>query len=337
MEIENDLYKELLEQSPSPDTCMIVLSKMKEAGELKTVIHECHKVLRMYPWDIRTRQLLAETYIEAGFLSLAEEELEHIAARIDRLSKSFKVQAEVYSRQGRREEAIQALDRYLAHQPQDEEATQFRTRLAPTESVDSFIEPNLDEPPIANIEMSPVNAFVPMDEDSPLGGPPTAEGLQVPEDPNLLKKPYSLEELSLEDRLSLMEEAGLMKAPSTEDDQDSSDESLDPHHEDSADEEAGDIATPTLAEVYYRQGQLEEAIKTYKQVLQQNPTDLDSENRLAELVAESYRTTLDEKAEGDRKKTMKTERLIAVLETWRSLLIERSDDLFSSTESPKIS
>ena len=69
MEIENDLYKELLEQSPSPDTCMIVLSKMKEAGELKTVIHECHKVLRMYPWDIRTRQLLAETYFEALVLS----------------------------------------------------------------------------------------------------------------------------------------------------------------------------------------------------------------------------------------------------------------------------
>ena len=337
MEIENDLYKELLEQSPSPDTCMIVLSKLKEAGELKTVIHECHKVLRMYPWDIRTRQLLAETYIEAGFLSLAEEELEHIAARIDRLSKSFKVQAEVYSRQGRREEAIQALDRYLAHQPQDEEAIQFRTRLAPTESVDSSIGPNFDEPDIAKIEMSPANAFVPTDEDSPLGGPPPVEGLQVPEDPNLPKKPYPLEELSLEDRLSLMEEAGLMKAPSIEDDQDSSDEILAPQNEDSADEETGDIATPTLAEVYYRQGQLEEAIKTYKQVIQQNPADLDSENRLAELVAESYRTTLDEKAEGDRKKTMKTERLIAVLETWRSRLIERSDDLFSSTESPKIS
>ena len=327
MEIENNLYRELLEQSPSPDTCMIVLSKMKEAGEVKTVIHECHKVLRMYPWDIRTRQLLAETYFEAGFLSLAEEELEHIAARIDRLSKSFKVQAEVYSRQGRRQEAIQALDRYLAHQPQDEEAIQFRTRLAPTEDVNPATRPTSDEPHRARLEMSPANAFASIDEGSPL------EERHFPEDSGLVEKPNPFEELSLEDRLSLMEEAGLVKAPSTGNDMVNSDEILAPSVDDSAEEDSGDIATPTLAEVYYKQGQLDEAIKTYNLVLQQNPSDQDSEDRLAELVAESYRTTLDEKAEADREKAMKTERLITVLETWRSRLQKRPDDAFSSTES----
>ena len=334
MDMENDLYKELLKQSPSPDTCMIVLSKMKEAGELKTVIHECHKVLRMYPWDIRTRQLLAETYFEAGFLALAEEELEHIAARLDRLSQSFKVQAEVYSRQGRREEAIQALDRYLAHQPQDEEAIQFRSRLAPPESVDSTTGPNPDEPHLAKVEMNPMNAFTPINEECPPENPSPSERVQIPEDPNLTGKPLQLEELSLEDRLSLMEEAGLMKAPSSEGDQESSHEILAPYDEESTEEEPEDIATPTLAEVYYRQGQLDEAIETYNQFLQQNPSDLVSEDRLAELVAESYRMTLNEKAEADRKQTMKTERLIAVLETWRSRLQKRADALFSSTKSP---
>jgi tetratricopeptide (TPR) repeat protein len=326
METENNLYRELLEQSPSPDTCMIVLSKMKEAGEVKTVIQECHKVLRMYPWDIRTRRLLAETYFEAGFLSLAEEELEHIAARIDHLSKSFKVQAEVYSRQGRRQEALRALDRYLAHQPQDEEAIQFRTRLAPTEDVRPATGPTLDDPHTGRIEMSPANAFASRDEGD------SVEGRHFPEDSDLLEKPNPFEELSLEDRLSLMEEAGLMKAPSADSDRPGSDEILAPSLEDSVEEESGDIATATLAEVYYKQGQLDEAIKTYNQVLQQNPSDQDSEDRLAELVAESYRATLNEKAEADQQKAMKTERLITVLETWRSRLQEMPGDVFSYTE-----
>jgi tetratricopeptide (TPR) repeat protein len=250
------------------------------------------------------------------------------------LSKSYKVQAEVYSRQGRRQEAIQALDRYLAHQPQDEEAAQFRLRLAPTEDVQPATETASDEPHTARIEKSPANTFASIDESSDLEGPPPAEGRHFPEDSDFLEKPNPFEELSLEDRLSLMEEAGLVKAPSTDSVMVRSDEILATSVEDSAEEESGDIATPTLAEVYYKQGQLDEAIRTYNQVLQQNPSDQDSEDRLAELVAESYRTTLDEKAEADRKKAMKTERLITVLETWRSRLQEKSGIPFSSTESP---
>lgn len=330
MDEENNLYKELLEQSPSPDTCMIVLSKMKEAGEVKTVIHECHKVLRMYPWDIRTRRLLAETYFEAGFFSLAEEELEHIAARIDHLSKSYKVQAELYSRQGRREEAVQALDRYLAHQPNDEEAMQFRTRLAPREDAESPITASIDEPQDAQGDVSPINDFVPIDDGILQTSPPPSEGPEIKDDSDFLEKSNTFEDLSLEDRLSLMEEAGLVKAPSIEHEGVSSDDILAPPTEDSSEEEQEDFATPTLAEVYYEQGQLDEAISTYKQVLQQHPSDQDSEDRLAALVAESYRITLEEKAEADRKKAMKTERLIAVLETWRSRLQERSKDLLYS-------
>ena len=124
-----------------------------------------------------------------------------------------------------------------------------------------------------------------------------------------------------------------MKAPSRGNDRVNSEEILAPPVDDSAEEDSGDIATPTLAEVYYKQGQLDEAIKTYNLVLQQNPSDQDSEERLAELVAESYRTTLDEKAKADGEKAMKTERLITVLETWRSRLQKRPDDAFSLTES----
>ncbi len=45
------------------------------------------------------------------------------------------------------------------------------------------------------------------------------------------------------------------------------------------------LATPTLAEIYYQQGQIHEAIKIYEEVLAREPQNLDSARRLAELKA----------------------------------------------------
>ena len=46
-----------------------------------------------------------------------------------------------------------------------------------------------------------------------------------------------------------------------------------------------DLATPTLAELYYSQGQILEAIATYEKVLLNKPDDKASEQRLAQLRA----------------------------------------------------
>ncbi|MFZ7111079.1 MAG: tetratricopeptide repeat protein [Desulfatiglandales bacterium] len=80
-------------------------------------------------------------------------------------------------------------------------------------------------------------------------------------------------------------------------------------------EDLPDIATPTLAEVYFDQGQTREAIKTYQRVVAQNPDDERSRNRLEELrllvgpdvVSEDRKDDLPDKTDT---------KMIALLEGW---------------------
>lgn len=89
-----------------------------------------------------------------------------------------------------------------------------------------------------------------------------------------------------------------------------------------------DIATPTLAEVYYTQGQIQEAIKVYERVLEREPNDQYSQRRIAELKsmveAESppheMETARERPPAGSARK--KNERLIALLESWLSSIRE---------------
>jgi tetratricopeptide (TPR) repeat protein len=86
-----------------------------------------------------------------------------------------------------------------------------------------------------------------------------------------------------------------------------------------------EIATPTLAEVYFAQGQMEEAIATYEKVLAQNPAAEQSRTRLDELkrmidpVPPAHETGPAE--EPPRKKTQK---LIHVLEAWKEAIVQDS-------------
>jgi tetratricopeptide (TPR) repeat protein len=84
-----------------------------------------------------------------------------------------------------------------------------------------------------------------------------------------------------------------------------------------SDEPLPEIATPTLAEIYHDQGQIEEAIETYEKVLLRNPEDERSRERLEELkraVEEEGRAA----QESDNRDRQKKERMITVLESWLS-------------------
>lgn len=77
-------------------------------------------------------------------------------------------------------------------------------------------------------------------------------------------------------------------------------------------EEVPEIATPRLAEIYFDQGLLKEAIETYEKVLQRNPEDGHAGMRLEELramMAEEEAAVMDP----ERKRK---ERMIAALEGW---------------------
>lgn len=244
----DELSNQILTDGPSSGTLFVVLSKLKEAGQFKRVIQECIKALSGHPKDIRIRQLLAESYLEMGWLSQADAEIELVTRQLDHLVSAYRLKAEIYYREGREEEASDALRLYLAHRPDDGDALAFLERLKPS------------------------------------GKTLVAEPFPIVEEVPASVKPI-IEEAS--------EGAELAALP--------------------------EIATPTLAEVYFNQGQFQEAINTYEKVVAQNPKAEQSRQRLEELKATlSPPTPLmrgDEKGLRVRKNG---EKLIAHLETWRA-------------------
>ena len=75
------------------------------------------------------------------------------------------------------------------------------------------------------------------------------------------------------------------------------------------------IATPTLAEVYFNQGQMGEAMNIYEKVLMQNPDDERSRQRLEELKAQMGTETSIHTEDVDRDREKK-KKLLAILEAW---------------------
>ena len=145
MEKANDLYSEILADGPSPSTLLIICRNMKEEGRVNQAVRACTKGLLLYPDDIRIRWLLSECYLEMGFFSLAEKEIAVVAEQVERLAPVFKVQADLFERQGRREEASIALDKYLAHFSGDTEAMERLRSLKPEQKISPTEVPSLEE------------------------------------------------------------------------------------------------------------------------------------------------------------------------------------------------
>ncbi len=77
-----------------------------------------------------------------------------------------------------------------------------------------------------------------------------------------------------------------------------------------------DISTPTLAEVYFNQGQINEALETYERVVEQNPDDDRSRKRLEELREMVGRDTPASGETEEERFREKNRKIIAVLEGW---------------------
>lgn len=267
-----DLYNEILAAGPSPGTLFLVLSKMKEEGEHKRVIQECIKALMVYPSDILLRKLLAETYLEDGQASMAEDEFLKVACYLHDLAPVYKSQARIYLKQKRDEDAKKALKLYLAHCPNDSETLDLLSSLSPPDQ--------RKEPESIDIDREAEPAF--------------EFARRIPG--------------SGEDRLP-------------------------------------DIATPTLAEIYFKQGQLQDAKDMYEKIVRENPDDEKPRQRLEELKSLLAATPAEEEAwtepPGDRESEkpalekvlfepeglpeelvfedpvrIKTEKMISVLEKW---------------------
>ncbi|MBW2286070.1 MAG: tetratricopeptide repeat protein [Deltaproteobacteria bacterium] len=80
-------------------------------------------------------------------------------------------------------------------------------------------------------------------------------------------------------------------------------------------EAATKLSTPTLAEIYYNQGRVQDAIDTYERVLQQHPRNEKAAERLSELRAEAGYAPVTAAHMDDRIRAKK-EKVMGILETW---------------------
>ena len=252
METSDSLIKEILDSGPSPRTIYIVLSRMKEEGQLQRVIEECLKALDKYPDDINIRRLLGETYFEDGRVIEAESEIKKVITHIEDSISSYSLQADLLIRQNRKDEAIIALKHYLAHRPDDQKALSLLESLQPPEEI-------LDEPAPSMVE----EAFPPEEPEEETYEVPVEEGLP-------------------------------------------------------------DIATATLAEIYFDQGRIDEAAEIYEKVIAQNPDDAKSQQRLDEIRGMMEQDKPEEAEKEDRARRKK-EKMILVLESWLASIHEQSN------------
>ena len=228
MGIPNNLPGKILSHEPSQSTLYLALKKMKEKGRANEVIQECLKTLNIYPDDIRLRSLLAESYLEIGFIDQAEAEMDKVISRINDLIPAFKSQAKIYTKQNRFKDATESLKKYLVHKPDDQDALDLLGRI---KQVEEGAEPKGD-------------VFT-------------------------------------------------------------------------------EIATPTLAELYYSQGQIQEAISTYEKILSKNPEDKATMHRLAELHTLTSEQTRKQIRDNDKVKEEK-KKMIAILQEWLNRIQELS-------------
>ncbi len=283
MEKSNDLLGEILNCGPSQGTFFLVLQKMKEEGRSSEVVKECQKALSLYPDDLRLRTLLAESYLDLGFIGLAETELATVTSRLGDLVSAYKLQAEIYTKQQRTEEAVWALNQYLVHRPDDHDALDLLDKIKSgvegekpkaTQALEDF----------AHTEEERVEDIVHSQEEDIL------ESVVIPEDIT-----RALEE-------DIEEEVLVAELP---------EERFDLEGED----KFAELATTELAEIYYNQGLINEAINTYELALLTNPDDKTSMERLAELKALNVDKPVQQTAADDILRERK-KRMITVLEEW---------------------
>ncbi len=83
------------------------------------------------------------------------------------------------------------------------------------------------------------------------------------------------------------------------------------------DDVLSEIATPTLAEICYNQGQIHEAIATYQRVVLDDPDDKASMERLSELKALVGKEKAPRTKDADPLRSKK-EKMIEILERWQA-------------------
>ncbi len=295
-----DLLENILSQGPSQGTVHVVLQAMKSQGLTLRVIQECNKALALYPNDIRLRRLLAESYLEAGLIGPAESEVLRLTDELDALSIGYKLQAQILIQQKRLNESSIPLAKYLAIHPNDQEAIDLLAQITPEEPLEEL-------PETAAPESAPAQE---------------TESIAKPE--QMVDEEYEIQDISPADVEPTTVQPVVPSSEETEALAELTQEVREPLAVEDQEESESGLATPTLAEIYFNQGQTRDAISIYEKILSENPQDEASQARLMELKAlAEQKPAVDHDKERRRKKTEST---ISALESWRAKLREISND-----------
>jgi predicted Zn-dependent protease len=214
------LYTEIIDKIETPSASALLVKLLLKEGKTEIAVEACLKALKIFPDNMTIRRLLAETYLQQGRMELAERELERLADQIGELTSVFKLQAKLFKKEEKLKEAIRALEVYLVHHKDDEEAVQLLSELSST---------GKDEQDV--------------------------------------------------------------------------------------------VPTPTLAEIFFNQGALEEAIKVYQQVVEASPDDEKSKMRLNEL--KQMKVAEVQEIAGETTTKGKKLELIRILENWLGAIESR--------------
>ena len=213
MSTSEGLYTEIIDKIETPSASALLVKLLLKEGKTEIAIEACLKALEIFPDNMTIRRLLAETYLQQGQMELAERELERLADQIGEFTSVFKLQAKLFRKEEKLKEAIRALEVYLVHHKDDEEAVQLLSELSSTGKGERDVLP-----------------------------------------------------------------------------------------------------TPTLAEIFFKQGALEEAIKVYQQVVEASPDDEKSKMRLNEL--KQMKVAEVQEIAGETATKGKKLELIRILENW---------------------
>lgn len=140
----------------------------------------------------------------------------------------------------------------------------------------------------------------------------------------LAHRPDDEKALSLLESLQPREEITYEPEPAREEESITVEEPGEETVEVTGDEGLPDIATATLAEIYYDQGRMDEAAEIYEKVIAQNPDDAKSLQRLDEIRGMMEQGQEEDAGIEDRKRRKK-EKMIAVLESWLASIKEQSN------------
>jgi tetratricopeptide (TPR) repeat protein len=300
MKTQSNLLDQILIHGPSQNTVFLILNEMHKEGRTREVIQGCLHALSTCQNDIRLRKLLAESYLKAGFIGLAETELDKVASELHTLSSVYMLQSQIYATGKRYGQALEALRKYLILNPEDPEGLEFLARITPPEGHED--QPILEEP-----------SETPLTQSSP-----ERVEKELEAEPDMIDQPRfeqpKIEQLTIDQ----IDESLDTQAPPPEIWVQPPEPALDSETEKTPEEEAiVDLATPTIAELYLKQGRISEAISIYEKIVLTNPMDTDSQQRLAQLKSGlSEEPIPEEKDLTPDPVRVRTEKTIAILEKW---------------------